>query len=398
MPLYKYEGTTPEGEPKSGTVQAPSRMLATVKLRQKGLHIRSLVEMPDSGASVGQHQRDKVEYSLWYPIRPGPPSALADFYAQLHELLAAGVTIHDSADVLAGRVHPRLRKVMQELAPALAAGEGLAENLVKYPQIFPTHVRAMVKVGETAGNLDEISSVLAGQYDEEHRLAQMLLLPKIYYGIVLVFCILVPTFPWIISRGFSWYLHQLLTLLGPAILGIIVLILLGKVVRAAPLGKSLADDISYRLPWLAPFGMRAARVRLLTSLHILMRAGVDLPTAMDLTAPATGLRPMQTELQIAAERMRQQVPVAQALQECGALSDRAKAALGTAQQSGLYEQALKRLADSAAEARRAAIQKIATVGTVSSLIVTAVLVGIAAFIGSLTYFNAVFEAGEKLMP
>jgi len=398
MPLYKYEGTTPEDEPKSGTVEAPSRMIATVKLRQAGLRIHTLAEVPSSVGRADQDRRDKVQYSPWYPLKPVPSGALSDFYAQLHELLSAGVSIHDSVDALQGRVHPRLRPVMQDLVPAIAAGEGATENLAKYPQIFPAHVQAMLKVGETAGNLDEIASVLAQQYDEEHRLAQMLLLPKMYYGLVLIFCILIPTFPWIISRGFSWYLHELITVLIPIIAVIIALLLLGKVVLGTPAGKSLTDDIVYRLPWLSLFAMRAAHTRVLSSLHILMRAGVDLPTALELVAPASGLRPMHAELDVAAKRIREQVPVSVALGQCGALSDRAKAALGTAEQSGLYEEALARLAGRVAEERQASIKKIATLGTLGATVITAVLVGIAVYFGFSAYINAILERAEEWMP
>ncbi len=398
MPIYEYEATTAEGQRKSGTIQASSRMLATVKLRQEGLHLHVLTEARTSPATAGPPAAGKAHYSPWYPLRAVPLSALADFYSQLGQLLRAGVHPHDAADALQGRVHPRLRKVLAELIPALAAGEGIAENLAKYHQIFPPDVQAMLRVGESSGNLDKMCQVLASQYDEELRLHRMLLLPKIYYGIVLLFAILIPTFPWIISRGFSWYVHQLLTVLIPVILGIIVLILLGKVLVALPVAKSLTDDVIYRLPLLAPLGWRAAQARLLTSLHVLMQAGIDLPTALDLAAPTTGLRPMQAELRVAAEQVRQEIPVAQALQKCRALSDQAKGALGTAQQSGLYEQALERLAERALEQREAIIKRIATVGTIGSLLIAGIITAIAVGIGWLSYFNALFDAGEKLMP
>jgi len=398
MPIYRYEGTTPDGDQITGTIPAPSRMLATVKLRQKGLSIHRLVPVDNGGEQRTQPTVNKVHQSPWYPLRPISLGALGNFYAQLHELLRAGVSLHDSATALQTRVHPRLRKVLEEVAPALAEGEGLAENLAKYPQIFPAHVRAMVKVGETAGNLDEICATLSSQYDDEQRLAQMLLLPKLYYGIVLLFCILIPTFPWMISRGLSWYFHQLITILIPVIAAILMVILLVKVLRGYPAAKGLTDDITWRLPWLAPFGSRAARARMLSSLHILMRAGVDLPTAMELAAPASGLRPMKSQMQIAAQRIKQQVPVAMVLEECSAFGDREKNALLTAQQSGLYENALESLAQRAVEERESAIQKIAVVGMSGSGVIAAVVVGIALYFGYSNYVSAILERAEEWMP
>lgn len=398
MPLYRYEGTTPEGEQKLGIIEAPSRMIGIVNLRRGGLHVRRLVEARGGRGPEGPLGPDKVRASLWYPLRPVPPGALADFYAQLGQLLRAGVSVHEAAHALQGRVHPRLGKVLEEVTPTLGAGEGLSPNLAQYPQIFPDHVRAMLQVGETSGNLDQLCTAISSQYDDEEWIRLRLKLPKIYYGIVLALALLVLTFPWMISRGFGWYLHQFLTILLPILVGIAVLIMAGKAVVARPTGKAVADDIICRLPFLAPFGLRAARARLLTCLHVLMRAGVDLTSALNLAAPAVGLRPMQVQLQIAAERIEEQEPVARALQDCGALSEREKAALSTAQQSGLYEEALERLATIAVEQRSAIKQTIATGAVVGPLAIVAIVAGAAIIIAWLNYYGALFDRIEEWMP
>ena len=397
MPRFEYEAIDSEGQRTAGAIEADSRMLATVKLREQGLHLQTLKEQQVVRGPVRERPAE-VEHSLLYPLRPVARQQLADLYMQLAELLAAGVGIYEATESLQGRVDKRVGRILTEISPKLAAGQDISGSLAKYPQIFPAHVRAMLRAGETSGNLDQACAAIAEQYDEEHQLHQKLRLPKMYYSLVLVFCILVPTFPWIISRGFSWYLHQLVTVLLPIIGGLIALLLIGKVVLAIPRVKGLVDDIVFRLPWLAPFGMRGARARMLQTMYILTRSGGDLPTAVNLAGEASGVRPMAAELHIAAAQIREQVPVMEALAHCAALSERVKGALATAEQTGLYEEALGRLAEAAANERRNSIDTVTTSSKLVFLLLTAVPVAIAAAIGYRAIYDAIWQQvfGEPL--
>ncbi|MCK4323497.1 MAG: type II secretion system F family protein, partial [Armatimonadetes bacterium] len=367
--------------------EAESRMMATVKLRQQGLHIQRLEQESERPA--------QAQYSPLYPLHPVSARHLSDFYAQLAELLEAGVPIYEATESLKGRVDRRLEGVLAEVSPKLGEGEDASEILAKYPQIFPGHVRAMLKAGETSGNLDQICAAIAGQYEEEHDLRQKMRLPRMYYGLVIIVAILVPPFPWIIARGFSWYVDLFLTVLLPIIVGLLVLMQAGRVVAAIPRVKDLLDDVIYALPWLAPFGMRAARARILQTMYTMTRSGGDLPTSLNLAAQASGVRPMDAQLRIAAASIHGRVPVEQALADCKALTDREKAALSTAQQTGLYEDALRRLSEAATAERRAIINRILTGSLLSFTVFTAIPVAAAVFFAYRAYFEAIIERAEE---
>ncbi len=396
MPKFEYQATNPEGRPVADVIEAESRMMATVKLREKGLHIQTLKQKSED--SVADHQPAQTHYSLLYPLRPVSVRSLSDFYAQLAELLEAGVPIHEAAESLKGRVDRRLEGILAEITPKLGEGEDASEILAKHPQIFPGHIRAMLKAGETSGNLDQICSAIATQYQEEHNLQQKMRLPRIYYGLVLIVAILVAPFPGVIARGFSWYVDLCLMVLLPIIVGLAVLMQAGRVVAAVPRVKELLDDVIGALPWLAPFGMRAARARILQTMYILTRSGVDLPTSLNLAAQASGIRPMDAQLRIAAAQIREQVPVAQALTNCSALTDREKGALATAQQTGLYEDALRRLSEAATLERRNIINKLVIGGLVGFSLATAVPVAAALYFAYTAYINAILERAEEWMP
>jgi len=390
MPKFEYQATDSEGRPVAEVIEADSRMMATVKLRQQGLHIQTLEQESERPA--------QARYSPLYPLRSVSARSLSDFYAQLAELLEAGVPIYEATESLKGRVDRGLAGVLAEVSPKLGEGQDASEILARYPQIFPGHVRAMLKAGETSGNLDQICASIAGHYEEEHDLRQKMRLPKLYYGLVFVVAMLVAPFPWIIARGFSWYVELFLTVLLPIIAGLLVLVQAGRVVAAVPRVKELLDDVVYALPWLAPFGMRAARARILQTMHIMTRSGGDLPTSLNLAAQASGIRPMDAQLRIAAAKIRERVPVEQALADCKALTHREKAALSTAQQTGLYEYALRRLSEAATAERRAIINRILTGSLLSFAVFTAIPVAAAVFFAYRAYLEAVLERAEEWMP
>ncbi len=362
------------------------------------LYIQTLKE-ESLGHLAEDEKPDKVERSVFYPLRPISAGRLANLYAQLAELLKAGVGIHEAVDALTGRVGGRrLARILAEVSPKLAAGEDLSGILAKYPQIFPADVRAMLQAGEISGNLDQACAAIAAQCDEEHDLRRKLCLPRLYYGLVLILCILIPSLPWIISRGFSWYVDLLVTMLLPIIAGLIALVLIVKVVAAIPWVKGVVDDVIFALPWLAPFAMRGARARMLQTLYILMRAGVDMPTSLNLAAQASGLRPMEAQLRIAAAKIREEVPVTQALADCSGLSAQTKGALATAQQTGLYEEALARLAEAAVTERRNVTNKILIGSLVGSVVFAAVPVAVAVCFGYRAYIESIFERAGEWMP
>ncbi len=396
MPKFEYEATNSEGQHISDVIDAESRMMATVKLREQGLHIQTLKQ--ESEDSVADHQPAHTHYSLLYPMRPLSGRSMSDFYAQLAELLEAGVPIYEATESLKGRVDRRLEGILTEMSPKLGEGEDASKILAKYPQIFPRHIQAMLKAGETSGNLDQICAAIAGQYQEEHDLRQKMRLPRIYYGLVIILAILVPPFPWIIARGFSWYVELFLTVLLPIILGLFVLLQAGRVIAAIPRVKALLDDVIYALPWLAPFGMRTARTRILQTMYVLTRSGVDLPSSLNLAAQASGVRPMEAQLRIASAKIREQLPVEQALTGCSALTDQEKSVLATAQQTGLYEDALHRLAEAAVAERRDITNKILTGALLSTVVLTAIPAAAAVFLAYRAYIEAVLERAEEWMP
>ena len=89
---------------------------------------------------------------------------------------------------------------------------------------------------------------------------------------------------------------------------------------------------------------------------------------------------------------------AEASPDCRGLSDQVKGALATAEQTGLYEEALGRLTEAAVNERRNVINKLVIGSMLTFLGFTAVPVAIAVYFGYSAYIDAILERFEEWMP
>ncbi len=93
--------------------------------------------------------------------------AYSQFARTLATMLAGGIPLYDSLDVVLGSMENR--KVALELSAIpmeLQRGNALAKTLNAIPQT-PKIMRKIVKVGEESGNLSEMLDNLADHFDEE---------------------------------------------------------------------------------------------------------------------------------------------------------------------------------------------------------------------------------------
>lgn len=94
-------------------------------------------------------------------------SAMSRFASILAILLASGVTVLDSFEILATTLgNAAVAKEFEGLAVKMEEGRGIAEPL-RTSGFFPPMVVNMIAIGEESGALEEMLRELAGHYDEE---------------------------------------------------------------------------------------------------------------------------------------------------------------------------------------------------------------------------------------
>ncbi|WP_099362068.1 type II secretion system F family protein [Fredinandcohnia onubensis] len=161
MPRFKYEGRDKFGK-KSGTISGTSKNDAVSSLRDKGIRVISINEVP--------------EPFLTKDIAIGNPVKLRDFVIFLRQfstLIKAGVTIVDSMNILAHQTDSKpLKNALLEVELDLREGISLSTATAKHKRIFTNLFTNMVRVGEVGGSLDETLENLAVYYEKQNKTIQ----------------------------------------------------------------------------------------------------------------------------------------------------------------------------------------------------------------------------------
>jgi type IV pilus assembly protein PilC len=193
MPQFKYEGRNIKGRRQTGTITSTSKREAIIKLRQKGIKVSQINEVPQT--------------LLNKEITFGNPVKLQDFVIYLRQfatLLKAGVSVVDSTRILASQTESKaLKKALADVEEDLRAGNPLSMAAAKHKRIFPTMFVNMIKAGEAGGNMDETLERLADHFEKIHRTRQKIISALAYpvvvgiiaIGVVIFLLIsVVPTF------------------------------------------------------------------------------------------------------------------------------------------------------------------------------------------------------------
>lgn len=353
-------------------------------------------------------------HALWR-VSPG---RVAFYLDQLGELLNAGVNMHEA--MLQLGVHTpdgRLRRMSQEMAQGASAGQSLATQLERYPQLMPPQVRGMILAAERSGSLPAALGELAAQLREQQIARWKVLLAAVWFGfLVFVAAVIVPLgrtimvtsaaqieslknneapVAYVLRVALPAVKHQVLHVFLPLGALLLVVWFLGKLIFGLPALQRPLQRLLYHIPVIGNLIRRAAMIRFLVSLSALMKAGVEIQEGMGLAAEATGDAVMTGELQLVEARLRAGQPVEQALRDCRCLSREVKESLFLAQRAGSYDRTLDALIAGARDARRRAVAISALTGYGLTMLASAALVLIVAYVGYTTYFNTILHVWDE---
>lgn len=192
MARFKYTGRSRKGK-KSGVINANTKRDALLQLREKGIRITEINEVPET--------------LLTKDISIGNPVKLQDFVIFLRQfatLLRAGVTVVEATHILAKQTESKpLKKALLSVELDLREGLPLSKAVEKHPKIFSNMFINMAKAGEAGGNMDETLDRLAVHYEKQYETKQKIISALAYpvvVGIIAIFVVIfllvnvVPTF------------------------------------------------------------------------------------------------------------------------------------------------------------------------------------------------------------
>ncbi|MGX1899974.1 type II secretion system F family protein [Thermolongibacillus altinsuensis] len=184
MPQFRYEGRDMRGRKRRGTITSVSKREAILKLREQGIKVIDLREVPQT--------------LLTKEITFGRPVKLQHFVIYLRQfatLLKAGVTVVDATRILAKQTDSKaLKKVLIDIEEQLREGNPLSAAMAKHKQIFPPIVVNMIRAGEAGGNMDETLERLADHFEKVHRTRQKIVSALAYPIVVGLIAVVVVIF------------------------------------------------------------------------------------------------------------------------------------------------------------------------------------------------------------
>ncbi|MEH7112097.1 type II secretion system F family protein [Neobacillus niacini] len=157
MARFKYSGRDKRGK-KEGQVTAASRREAMAKLKEDGIRVIEMTEVPET--------------LLTMELTIGNPVKLQHFVIYLRQfatLMKAGVTVVEATEILAVQTESKaLKKALIAVEQDLREGNPYSDSVAKHKKIFNSMFINMVKAGEVAGNMDETLEKLADDFEKQH--------------------------------------------------------------------------------------------------------------------------------------------------------------------------------------------------------------------------------------
>ncbi|KKT91431.1 MAG: Tfp pilus biogenesis protein PilC [Candidatus Jorgensenbacteria bacterium GW2011_GWA2_45_13] len=312
---FVYKARTKEGELQVGNVEASNRDMALNILLGHGLYVLSLNE--------------KKEQGVWYEsilnfFKRVKSDDLMVFTRQFATLLASQVSLSDSlASLYKQTTSPMLKEAIFEISNDINSGFSLSQAIEKYPNIFSEFYVNMVESAEVTGRLGEVLDFLADYLEKQTilktKVKNALTYPifvLVLFGLVIIIMV---TFvlPQIIPIFNDAHIElpfytKLMVGLGTIIAGwwwavIIILGLLAFMLIdyfQTKEGRLVFDELSLRLPIIGGLFRRLYIARFAESTRVLIKGGLTIPQAIEISSRTIGNRVYESLLQSASEQIR----------------------------------------------------------------------------------------------
>ncbi|HEX8974372.1 MAG TPA: type II secretion system F family protein [Patescibacteria group bacterium] len=192
MPKFIYTAKSYSGETKGGEAVAQDEKMLAQQLRSEGFLVTSI-------APVIEQEQHSVNVKFFDAFMTIPLKEKMVFARNLSVMVASGLTISRAVGNLALQTtNKNFKKILNDVCEELQGGKTLSDGLAKYPKVFGELFINMVRVGETAGNLDEVLKIVAVQLEKENdikgKVKGAMIYPAVILSVMFVIGILMLTY------------------------------------------------------------------------------------------------------------------------------------------------------------------------------------------------------------
>ncbi|WP_145175342.1 type II secretion system F family protein [Rubripirellula lacrimiformis] len=225
---------------------------------------------------------------------------------ELATLLQVGVPLLDAIDSVSSQAKRGFRDAMRAVRDQVASGSSLADAMSREAEVFDEMTVGMIRVGEHAGNLDEVCEQVAEFRERSGELKDRVLSALLYPAIVMLVSVGVTIFlmtvvvpmllqnlteigrplplPTLVLKWMSDLLLQWgFWIVGGVISACFVAVFLGR----TPRGQKAIGDLAFATPILGTLIQKQALSRMSLVVSSLLRSGVELVDALEIAQKST---------------------------------------------------------------------------------------------------------------
>ena len=381
MPVFEYRGLTPAGKQVKGLLEADSSRSLRQQLKRSGVFLTDVLAERESSTPARARNGNKSgtaaaaakpslasrEVQVGKLLRGRVNSDdVAIFTRQLSTLLHAGVTLIEALTALVDQTEKeRLKRIVSDVKTRVNEGSSLADALGQHGKTFGSLYVNMVRAGEASGALDAVLARLADFTEGQAKLRQKVVGTLIYpvvmtiigSGILaLLMTVVVPkvtkifesmkvTLPWttrlliFTSNLLANWWWLVFPLIGLAIVAFVRW-------KNSPKGRPVWDRFVLRAPVFGSLVRMLSIARFSRTLATLLRSGVPLLTAMDITKNVVSNGVLSAVVENARDAIREGESIAGPLKRSGEFPPLVHHMIAIGERSGQLEEMLLNVADS----------------------------------------------------
>ncbi|NMP32944.1 type II secretion system F family protein [Thalassotalea sp. M1531] len=351
MPIFVYKAYDQSGAKVDGQIDAEDKVHALASLKKQNLLATEITLLSE----------EQSIFSFTLKI------SLADLEfltSELSLLLESGVRIDKGIDIIRKtKAKPALAKLLADISSSLKQGKSLSESVKKHNDIFDPLYCNLIELGETSGNLSEVFDGLAKDLKFKRELQRKIISSLAYPTVIFFVCILsiffifnfiipkmsamfndVEALPWYTQLMLStsdWMVNYQGLLLVGAISSIFLLVTAFKQSSFIRWWQ----ETSLKLPLINKAVVTVERIRFNSGLAMMIKSGVQIDRAIELSAGNIKNKVLQREMNIAKSKVKGGSSLTPALKQTSLYPDFFVSLLEVGEESGNLERVFDEIAN-----------------------------------------------------
>ncbi|MBN2108867.1 MAG: type II secretion system F family protein [Deltaproteobacteria bacterium] len=354
MPVYKWEGTSKQGETLKGEGTAANEAMLRDMLRKKNVRVKTVKEKP----------KDIFENIEFFQPKVTTKDLIL-FTRQFSTMIDSGLPLLQGLEILASQAeNPTFKKIITQIKTDVEGGSAFAEALKKHPKVYDNLYVNLCAAGELGGILDTILQRLAAYIEKNAKLVSKVKGAMIYpavigcVAIVVIMVLLIFVIP-VFAEMFTSFGGELPGLTKAVVDasnfmraywwavfgGIGLFVYAFKKWKSTDKGEYLFDTYMLKMPVIGDLIRKIAVARFTRTMSTMLSSGVPILDGLEIVAKTAGNRIVEEAIYATKKSISEGKTIADPLMKSGVFPPMVCQMVSVGEQTGALDSMLSKIAD-----------------------------------------------------